>query len=186
MRPSGIWLFVLLACIGVFPEPSLGQTVDFPHHCLPGETVFLSARMTKKPERILSLCTDKSKDPVTKMTYRYGPIGAIELERVATASQKFGYYANFQSRPITYEIYFFETGSYSYYVQAAGWMGHGISLHVFKANREILSLHSGNDDNVDFYLPFPVTPKSVFANPFPLTAKAVLEERRPKHPVLLD
>ena len=86
-------------------------------------------------EKILSLCTDKPRDPIGKMSYRYGPIGSVELERVATSSNKFGYYADFDSRPITQEVYFFDIGDYSYYVRAAGWMGNGVSLYVYRERK---------------------------------------------------
>jgi len=183
-----------LASLLMYTGGSVASSPEFPNHCLPGETVFLSARMTqgftsqnpnrkRMPEKILSLCTDKPRDPIGRMYYRYGPIGAVELERVATPSNKFGYYADFESRPITYEVYFFDIGDYSYYVTAAGWMGHGIGLEVYKGTKKLMSLFSGNEDGVDFYQPYPVTPKSVYRNPFPLTGKSVLEKRKPKHPL---
>ena len=192
-----LFCFTLFAALFLETDGAFAQQEGFPHHCLPSETVFLSARMKveraptdsggkRTPAKILSLCTDKPRDPIDKLSYRYGPIGAVELERVATPSNKFGYYADFDSRPITQEIYFFDIGDYSYYVRAAGWMGNGVTLHVYKGKKELMQLFSGTDDEVDFYMPFPVTPKSVYRRPFMLTAKSVLEERKPKHPFYLD
>ena len=197
MRTFRLFYLSLFVLLSLPVADVTAQNKAFPHHCAPHETVFLSARMTKGltakenngkaiQEKILSLCTDKPRDPIGKMSYRYGPIGSVELERVATSSNKFGYYADFDSRPITQEVYFFDIGDYSYYVRAAGWMGNGVSLYVYRGKKEILSLFSGTDDELDFYLPFPVTPKSIYRNPYLLTAKSVLEERKPKHPFYLD
>ena len=189
-RTYRLFCLSLLALLSLPLADATAQSKAFPHHCAPHETVFLSARMTKGltakenngkaiPEKILSLCTDKPRDPVEKMSYRYGPIGSVELERVATPSKKFGYYADFDSQVILDQV------DLTIY-RGEGWMGHGVSLYVYRGKKELMYLFSGTDDEVDFYMPFPVTPKSIYRNPFPLTAKSVLEERKPKHPFYLD
>lgn len=156
------------------------QLATFPSHCLPGETVFLSAKMKRvinTPKqliyrdtgKILSLCADKAKDPISKLTYRYGPIGSIELERSATRSNKFGYAELALGDRVSIDAYFFDIGEFAYYVTVAGAMGSGISLEVYRGDKQIVDLFSGNDDTTDFY--------------FPLLVKAdpVIQERKPEH-----
>jgi hypothetical protein len=156
------------------------QLATFPSHCLPGETVFLSAKMKrvirspqeviyKDTEKVLSLCADKSAHPISKLSYRYGPIGAIELERVATKSKPFGYAELALGNKVSIDAYFFDVNEFTYYVTVAGAMGSGISLEVYRGERQVVDLFSGNDDTTDFYMPFAVR------------ADAVLTVQTPKH-----
>lgn len=173
-------LISLLVALLVTQTSSHAQPSNFPNHCLPGETIFLSAKMKKsinttKEEvvyeetgKVVSLCADRSKDPISKLSYRYGPIGSIELERVATKSKPFGY-AELALDKVSIDAYFFGVGDFTYYVTVAGAMGSGISLEVYRGERQVVDLFSGNDDTTDFYMPFVVR------------ADAVLTVQVPKH-----
>ena len=156
------------------------EPLNFPSHCLPGETVFLSAKMKraintpkelifKDTGKVLSLCADQPRDPINKLSYRYGPIGSIELERVATKSNKFGYAELALGNRVSIDAYFFDVGEFTYYVTIAGAMGSGISLEVYRGDKQVVDLFSGNDDTTDFFMPFIVR------------ADPVVTERMPKH-----
>ena len=174
--------FLLPVAFLVFADRALAQTVEFPSHCAPDETVFLSAKMKKvitSPKgisykdtgKILSLCADKSKDPISKLSYRFGPLGNVDLEQVATSASKFGYADLGLGIKVSEAAYFFHVGEFSYYVTVASGMGSGISLKVFQGKKKVVDLFSGNDENLDFVMPFAVA------------AKSVLATRKPKHPI---
>lgn len=178
-------LFLLPVTFWIFADQSLAQTVQFPSHCAPDETVFLSAKMKKvitsqkgisykDSGKILSLCADKSKDPIGKLSYRFGPLGNVELEQVATSTSKFGYADLDVGIKVSEAAYFFYVGEFSYYVTVAGGMGSGISLKVFQGKKKVVNLFSGNDDGIDFVMPFTVS------------AQSVLAARKPKHPIDAD
>ena len=180
MHSKNINLVVFLVGLLLAQTGLHAQTATFPSHCLPSETVFLSTKMKKvinTPKqmiykdtgKILSLCADKAKDPISKLTYRYGPIGSIELERIATRSNRFGYAEFALGDRVSIDAYFFDIGEFAYYVTVAGAMGSGISLEVYRGDKQIVDLFSGNDDTTDFYMPFAVR------------ADAVLTVQTPKH-----
>lgn len=169
-----------LAALLMAPVASFAQSSEVPSHCAPNETVFLSAKMKrvisnpkgityKDTGKILSLCADKSKDPVSKLSYRFGPVGTVELEQVATAASKFGTTSRNTGPRMSEDLYFFHVGEYSYYIVVAGGMATGISLNVYQGKKKIVDLFSGNDTDVDYVFPSSVT------------AAAVLAERKPKH-----
>jgi len=175
---SGLTAAYLVVC-----STALAQQPVFPSHCVAGETVFLSAKMkraTKNPQgginfadtgKVVSLCADRAKDPIAKLSYRFGPIGKVEMEQVATPTNMFGT-ASRQTSPRTGEdIYFFSKGDYTYYVTVAGGMGSGIGLIVYQGNKKIVDLFSGTDSDTDFQMPWSVT------------AKATLSTRTLKHAV---
>ena len=94
------------------------QQSSVPSHCAANETVFLTAKMkriNRSPQgttftdtgKIVSLCANQAKDPIGKLTYRYGPIGKVEMEHVASPSNKLGN-ASIQSAPrVSEDLYFF-------------------------------------------------------------------------------
>jgi hypothetical protein len=158
------------------------QTVVFPNHCSAKESVFLSAKMKyviksakglsfKDSGKILSLCADKSKDPVGKLSYRFGGLGKVELERVATNKKPFGTTSRHTGPRMSEELYFFGSGDFSYYVVVAGGMASGVSLVVYKGNQKIVDMFSGNDMDTDYTFPGA------------LTAAAVLVQKKPAHEV---
>jgi hypothetical protein len=179
LRPRALFLLHGFAFWLVSTTAS-AEPLIFPSHCLPGETVFLSAKMKrtlntpkglifKDTGKILSLCADKPQDPISKLTYRYGPTGSIELERAATKSNKFGYAELALGNKVSIDAYFFDIGEFTYYVTIAGAMGSGISLEVYRGDKQVFDLFSGNDDTTDFFMPFIVR------------ADPVVTERIPKH-----
>ena len=159
---------------------SQAQQSNLPSHCTASETVFLTAKMKRinqSPQgttftdtgKIVSLCADQAKDPIGKLTYRFGPIGKVEMEHVASPSNKLGN-ASIQSAPrVSEDLYFFSKGNFTYYIIVAGGMGSGVSLLVFDGNKRIVNLFSGNEESSDFQL-------SHTHN-----AKAVLTQRKPPH-----
>ncbi len=156
------------------------QQSSFPSHCSAGETVFLTAKMKRinqSPQgttfidtgKIVSLCADQAKDPIGKLTYRFGPIGKVEMEHVASPSNKLGN-ASIQSAPrVSEDLYFFSKGNFTYYIIVAGGMGNGVSLLVFNDKKRIVNLFSGTEESSDFQLSHN------------LDAKAVLTQRKPLH-----
>lgn len=156
------------------------QQSSVPSHCAANETVFLTAktkRINQNPQgttftdtgKIVSLCADQAKDPIGKLTYRYGPVGKVEMEHVASPSNKLGN-ASVQSAPrVSEDLYFFSKGNFTYYIIVAGGMGSGVSLVVFDGNKRIVNLFSGNEESSDFQLSHK------------LNANAVLTQRKPLH-----
>lgn len=156
------------------------QQSSVPSHCSANETVFLTAKMKRINQsvkettftdtgKIVSLCADQAKDPIGKLTYRYGPIGKVEMEHVASASNKLGN-ASIQSAPrVSEDLYFFSKGNFNYYIIIAGGMGSGVSLQVFNGNKKIVDLFSGTEESSDFQVSHKLNPK------------AVLTQRKPQH-----
>ena len=156
------------------------QQSRVPNHCTANETVFLTAKMKRinqSPQgttftdtgKIVSLCADQAKDPIGKLIYRFGPIGKVEMDHVASPSNKLGN-ASIQSGPrMSEDLYFFSKGNFTYYIIVAGGMGNGVSLLVFNEKKRIVNLFSGTEESRDFQLSHN------------LDAKAVLTQRKPLH-----
>jgi hypothetical protein len=134
-----------------------------PSHCTSGEFSIVDAWMgdiehteggwrNSKKGKFLSLCADRQTEPFTAVTYRYGEVGHVEFEAVATANAKFGI-ANIATSPHTGDdLVFFTKGDYTYYVAIATGQGSGVSLYVYKGSTNIASHFSGNEENEDFRL----------------------------------
>ena len=84
------------------------------------------------------------------MTYRYGALGNVEFEQVATTTSKFAIFNQRVAPRMTDNIISFKNGSYHYYVSDALGQGHGVSLVVFKNGKKITDLFSGNEEGADF------------------------------------
>lgn len=127
-------------------------------HCKEGEFPYLNAnlaelrypkykmeeeRRTKpgwvlqKTGKFLSICADRQTEPFSSVTYRYGKIGDIEFERVATKSSPFYVFNRGLSPHDGENVFFFKSGQYTYCVSEATAQGSGISLTVLKAGKEI-------------------------------------------------
>jgi hypothetical protein len=140
-------------------------------HCKEGEFSYLNANMAElrypiyeteeerrtKPVwilqrtgKFLSICTDRQKEPFSSVTYRYGEIGDIEFEKIATKSSPFYVFERGISPHVGEAVFFFKSGQYTYCVIEATAQGSGISLTVLKAGKEIVSLFSGNDQGADY------------------------------------
>lgn len=160
------------------------QQSSVPSHCSANETVFLTAKMKRinqSPQgttftdtgKIVSLCADQAKDPIGKLTYRFGPIGKVEMEHVASPSNKLGN-ASIQSAPrVSEDLYFFSKGNFTYYIIVAGGMGNGVSLVVFDGNKRIVNLFSGTEESSDFQLSHTLNANAVLAQRKPLHANAL-------------
>ncbi len=159
-------VFAMLFC-----SPSVAQESSMlPSHCKVGEFVYLNANMSKvhhfpkpsggwkkgdrfyelrKTGKVLSICADSRSEPLHFVAYRFGPIGKIEMERVATASQKFHIFERSTSPHTGENILYFVVGSHTYCVTEATAQDTGISLTVLKHGREVLYLFSGNESGTD-------------------------------------
>lgn len=129
------------------------RAADIPSLCLAGETSLLDARMGKrvgeefKPNgRILSICTDKPKEPFNKIVYRYGTQEKLELEQIGDSSRKF--FANyFFEKPIGFSTIAFMRGKVGYYVTELTNMGQGIRLVVMDGRKKVADLESPDNDH---------------------------------------
>lgn len=140
-------------------------------HCRPGEFAYLNANMPelrypkyetveerktkpgwvlKKTGKVLSICTNSATAPFTSIAYRFGVVGNVEFEEVATKSAPF-YIFDRSNSPHTGEfVIFFSIDPYTYCVSEATGQGSGISLTVLKAGSEVASFFSGNDRGTDY------------------------------------
>jgi len=135
---------------------------DFPTHCKSDEYVYLNAKMANvvyppkggynliKNDKLLSVCVDKKNEPFGRVVYRYGAIGNVEMEKIATSSEKFGIFTRSTSNHTGENIISFSVGKFSYYVTEATGQGTGIGLAVFNSGKQVVDLFSGNDQGVDY------------------------------------
>jgi len=98
----------------------------------------------------LSLCADKPTEPFSRLVYRYGAPGRIELEVAASEKHRFGIDSRSTSPHTGNDIVFFRKGAYTYYVAIATAQGSGVSLHVFRGPRQLAWHFSGNKAGTDF------------------------------------
>lgn len=140
-------------------------------HCKQGESAYLNANMPElrypkyeteeerrtkpgwilqKTEKVLSICADQTSELFNSIVYRFGAIGNVEFERVATKSDPFYMFDRSDGPHTGNFIIFFLVGSYTYCVSEATGQGSGISLTVLKAGAEVASFFSGNDRGTDY------------------------------------
>ena len=135
----------------------------FPSHCNRDEFPVLNATMSRvvqhnggirfiKNNKLLSLCADRASEPYNKFTYRYGPLGAPEMERSASAKSKFALCSRSTTPHTGEDIVFFTVGKHTYYVAVATGQGSGVSLLVYESGRKVADLFSGNAEGTDFEL----------------------------------
>lgn len=143
---------------------ALAQTgKPFPSHCKAQEHAYLNAKMSAvinqpgggyslapKNGKILSICADKAKEPFTRLIYRYGAPGKVELEQQASSKSPFSIAHRRIGQNVAENLIFFTKNGYSYYVVEAAGQGSGISLHVFQGRKQLAELFSGNERGVDF------------------------------------
>ena len=124
---------------------------SLPTLCKTNEIAFLNSKLYKvkhdglvdrNTEKILSLCADKEKEPFGKFVYRYGATGNVEMEKIATNTDKFGLYVQFDSGSRAGEIAVsFSKGQYTYVVkEGMGMNSSGVRLSVYKSGENILNL----------------------------------------------
>ena len=100
--------------------------------------------------KVLSICADRQSEPFRSVTYRFGPIGTVEMEKVASQSGKFRIFDRSTTPHTGEHVLFFTAGSYTYCVTEATGQGSGIGLTVLNSGRIALDLFSGNERGVDF------------------------------------
>lgn len=129
-------------------------------HCKSNETAYINAKMQKvlrnpskdeaytlaPTENVLSVCLAKDG---SSLSYRFGRIDDIGLEKKASTDAPFGSYYRQVGR-IGESILFFNNGPYHYYIINSGGMGSGVSVNVFKDDALIAELFSGNEPYNDF------------------------------------
>lgn len=149
---------LILATSTVLPQPAPAALAT---HCRAGEQTLLTARMQSivrggggyrlKPlGKILSLCANRAQEPITRLIYRYGAPGRVELEQVADAAHPFGLFSRSTGPRMGEDTLFFSVKGFTYYVSQATGMGSGVSLRVFQNGRQLVDLFSGNDPDADF------------------------------------
>lgn len=162
--PHGLLMFLNRVSVALcLSLTSLSAAALPPSHCTAHEYSVINAWMGEvfrteagwrntQRGKLLSLCADKPNEPFSKLTYRYGIPGRVELEVVASERSRF----NIDSRPTSphtgNDIIFFRKGSYTYYVAIATAQGSGVSLFVFKGTNRVASHFSGNKAGTDFQI----------------------------------
>jgi hypothetical protein len=151
------------SALAVFLAIYSNAIAAFPSHCAADEYAILDSWMGEvhatdggwrntRNGKFLSLCADRKTEPFTKVTYRYGVLGRVEFEVVATPRAQFKI-ASLELVPrVGMEVIFFKKGNHTYYVSVATGQGHGVGLDVFKGSKSIASHFSGNDEGRDYQL----------------------------------
>lgn len=113
---------------------------SIPSHCKANEVVFFNARFESK---IASLCGDQKSEPLKKMAYRYGAIGKIEINLVASTQNKAGVVLQSDSASHTglASVRFYNF-PYAYEVSEGLGMTTGVRLNIFKNEKPIASFKS--------------------------------------------
>jgi hypothetical protein len=119
-------------------------------HCAKSETTILTSKMGKMEKdkfipngKYLSFCSDAKKEPFTKFTYRYGKIGAIELEVVATPTSKFNLHHEMTGPRMSDNVVWFNKGNTTYLVNEAMGMASGVWVYVYQGKKKIAEISSG-------------------------------------------
>jgi len=137
-------------------RPSAHSNEAIPTHCKQNEFAFLNAKIhlvetgqadTKtqknKTEKILSLCADGDKEPLTIISYRFGVIGKIEIEMDASVKNKAGLSTQSDNGAHAGLISIqFNKGPYTYEVSEGMGMTSGVRLNVYKSRKNILDIQS--------------------------------------------
>ncbi|QCB48794.1 hypothetical protein E5678_17565 [Hydrogenophaga sp. PAMC20947] len=122
----------------------------YPRHSTEEERMTKPGWILRSTGKVLSICSDSQTEPFNLVSYRFGPIGKVEFERVATKSSPFYVFERGDSPHTGEAIIFFSAGPYTYCVSESLGQGSGISLTVLKNMKEVASFFSGNDRGVDY------------------------------------
>lgn len=162
MKNRSFLIVAMFACFVIATPAFSTSNSELETHCTSDEFAYLNAKMAKvhqqakggysleKNGKTLSICTGSASEPFSKVVYRYGAIGKVEMEQVATKEQKFNIYSLSTSSRTGEDLIFFSKEEYTYYVSNAIGQGSGVGLRVFKSGRQLANLFSGNEQNVDF------------------------------------
>jgi len=152
----------LLLLVGFATTAFAEAETTFPTHCKTDEFAYLNAKMViyktdskgyflnEKNGKILSICADKAKEPFGKVFYRYGAIGKVEMEQVATSTDKWGIYNRITSPHTGRNIFSFRIGNFNYYIGEETAQGSGVELMVFKSGKRVANLFSGYSSGIDY------------------------------------
>jgi hypothetical protein len=159
-----LYLFASLLVAGYSMHSGAEST--FPTHCSQGEFPYLNAKMSRvhysenmdhsqgyelvKNGKVLSICSDRQKEPLNIITYRYGAPGKVEIEIKGTVVNKVGIFEQSTSPHTGENVFLFRIGHFTYYVTEATAQGSGIGLMVFNSGKRIAYLFSGNDSGHDY------------------------------------
>jgi len=151
------------SALAVFLLISSNAIAAFPSHCSADQYAIVDSWMgdvdatdegwrNTRNGKFLSLCANRKTEPFTKVTYRYGFLGQVEFEAVATPGAKFKI-ASLELVPrVGTDVVFFKKGNHTYYVSVATGQGHGVGLDVFRGSKRVASHFSGNDEGRDYQL----------------------------------
>lgn len=126
-------------------------------HCQPGEVDFFSARMGRlddetqivSGQNILSLCADR-KAGMSRLDYRFGLPGKVELNFSAPVQGKFNYETQQPSHRATIEALTFKRGTITYAITQCFGMHcgiHDVSLKVYSGTKHLLSLDNDREQS---------------------------------------
>jgi hypothetical protein len=147
--------------ISLFCSPILSHAGGVPNLCNLDEFIVLTATMGNfdkanqyhKNGKVVSICTDKEKGKLNKLVYRYGKVGAVEMEQFATPQNKF-HQASITTSPKTgLDMIWFKKGNFNYYISSASGMGQGVFVTVFNSGKKIVDQFSGTEPLLDFETP---------------------------------
>jgi hypothetical protein len=151
----------LLGALLTLPAQAANQA-PLPSHCRAGEYALLNAKMKKVKRigkaypfaftdtgKIVSLCTDKAEEPYAMVAYRFGRLGKVEFEQVATRGRPF-FTQHDSSGNVGSDRVFFAVGDVTYYVSIATNQAHGVGLDIFKGQTRIAEFFSGLEEGVDY------------------------------------
>jgi len=127
-----------------------------PSHCKKEEFSLLNAKMGKMQkdkfvsnDKVLSLCADKPKEPYGSLAYRYGKLGAIEIENIATPQSNMFVYFEVTSPKTSDNVIWFKKGNYLYLVNECMGMCSKVYLYVFQNGIKIAELVSPDSELFD-------------------------------------
>jgi hypothetical protein len=100
--------------------------------------------------KVLSICINPQGKTITQMSYRYGVLGNVEFEQMASASDRMGIFTRSTSPHTGENVISFNKGSFHYYVTDSMGQGSGISLIVYSNGKRVTDLFSGNYEGTDF------------------------------------
>ena len=133
-----VFVISLAASWGSGANAMAGESL--PSHCKENEVALFNARFESK---IVSLCGDQKSEPFKKMAYRYGAIGKIEINLVASTQNKADVVLQSDSASHTglASVRFYNF-PYAYEVSEGLGMTTGVRLNIFKNEKPIASFES--------------------------------------------
>jgi hypothetical protein len=182
LRIRSLCVFVLISNGIAFYSPLAHSNEAMPTHCRQDEFSFVNAKVhridTNKAdtktsegatEKFLSLCADRDKEPLTRISYRFGAIGKIEIEMVASAQNKAGLSTQSDSGAHAGLISIqFNKGPYTYEVSEGMGMTSGVSLLVYKSRKNILAFRSDDYESQMILINFDKISSPIFKRVKPI------------------